>query len=193
MKRKPINFASHSPDAIALTAERKGFGKTWITIAAAAGLVMGMVLVQSCAKAKAGPNGGDLVTLDNGKTNAELMANSDTGEAMVHTWNQDLKAPLPIEARPLTLGTDANSVRLEPHPLANDPPGSCSQFYGRADWLKGGSVNHGWLSSSGSESERHQFDLKRCWKSGRTHGHMWSEMGGHGPGMHQKGDGGMHP
>ena len=154
--------------------------------------MVGMLFVQSCSKATAGPNGGDLVTLDDGKTNAEMMANSETGEAMVHTWNQDLKSPLPIEAKALTLGTDANSVRLEPHPLPGDPSGLCSQFYGRADWLKGGSVTHGWLSSSGHESERRQFDWKGCWKSGRRHGHMWSEMG-HGPGMHQEGHGGMHP
>ena len=190
MKRKPIKFSCHSPDTISLTAERKGFTKTRTAMIAAAGLV-GMLFVQSCSRA--GPNGGDLVTLDNGKTNAEIMANSDTGEAMVHTWNQDLKSPFPIEARPLTLGTEANSIRLEPHPLPGDPPGSCSQFYGRADWLRGGSIHHAWLSSSDNESERHQFDLNRCWKSGRAHGHMWSEMGGHGPGMHQDGHGGMHP
>ena len=192
MKSKPIHFSSHSPDAVSVATERKGFTKRWTAILAAAGLVVGMLFVQSCSKAKAGPNGGDLVTLGDGKTNAEIMANSDTGEAMVHTWNQDLKSPLPIEAKPLTLGTDANSVRLDPHPLPGDPPGYCSRFYGRADWLRGGSVHHGWLSSGGSESQRQHFDMNRCWDSGRTHGHMWSEMGGHGPGMGQGGHGGMH-
>lgn len=148
-----------------------------------------MLFIQSCSKAKAGPNGGDMVTLGDGKTNAEIMANSDTGEAMVHTWNQDLKSPLPIEAKPLTLGTDANSVRLDPHPLPGDPSGYCSQFYGRADWLRGGSVHHGWLSSGGDDSQRQHFDMNRCWDSGRTHGHMWSEMGGHGSGMGGPGSG----
>ena len=189
MKSEPIRFSSHSPAAVSVTGERKGFAKRWPAILAAAGLVVGMLSVQSCSKAKVGPNGGDLVTLDNGKTNAEIMANSDTGEAMVHTWNQDLKSPLPIEARPLTLGADANSVRLDPHPLPGDPPGYCSQFYGRADWLRGGSVHRGWLSSGGSESQRQHFDMNRCWDSGRTHGHMWSEMGGHGPGMGGPGSG----
>ncbi len=189
MKSKPIKFSSHSPPAVYVTRERKGFTQRWPTILAAAGLAVGMLFVQSCSKAKAGPNGGDLVTLDNGKTNAEIMANSDTGEAMVHTWNQDFKSPLPIEARPLTLGAEAGSVRLDPHPLPGDPPGYCSQFYGRADWLRGGSVHRGWLSSGGNDSQRQHFDMNRCWDSGRTHGHMWSEMGGHGPGMGGPGSG----
>lgn len=183
MKSNPIHFSSHSPDAVSVAPERKGFTKRWTAILAAAGLAVGMLFVQSCSKAKAGPNGGDLVTLGDGKTNAEIMANSDTGEAMVHTWHQDLKSPLPIEAKPLTLGTDANSVRLEPHPLPGDPPGTCSRFYGRADWLRGGSAHRGWLSRTGSESQRHQFEMNRGWKAGGAHGHMWSEMGGHGPGM----------
>lgn len=157
--------------------------KRWTYILGAAGLAAAMLFVQSCSKAKAGPNGGDLVTLGDGKTKAEIMANSETGEAMVHTWNQDLKSPLPIEAKPMTLGTDANSVQLAPRPLPGDPPGFCSRFYGRADWLRGGSVRRGWLSGGGNDSQRQHFDLNRCWNSGRTHGHMWSEMGGHSPGM----------
>lgn len=190
MKRKLIK-SSHSPGIVAVAAERKGYPKKWITIIAAAGLAGGMLFVQSCStKAKAGPNGGDLVTLADGKTSAEVVANSDTGEAMVHTWNQDLKSPLPIEAKPLTLGSEANSVRLDPHPIASDPPGYCSRFYGKADWLRGGSVRHGWLSRSGNESDRHQFAWDRCWKAGGAHGRMWSEMGGHGPGMGQGGHGG---
>ena len=169
-----------------------GFTKQWMTIAAACGLLLGLLSIQSCSsKAKAGPNGGDLVTIDNGKTNAEIIANSDTGEAMVHTWNTDLKTPLPIEAKALTLGSEANSVRLDPHPLPGDPPGYCSQFYGRAEWMRGGKVNHGWLSSSGNESARHPFDWNRCWSAGREHGHMWSEMGGHGMGMGPNGQRGM--
>ena len=193
MKRKPIKYSQSFTRWHLSHGGVKRIAKTWITIVAAVSLLIGMLFVQSCSKAKGGPNGGDLLTLDNGKTNAEIMANADTGEAMVHTWSQDLKSPLPIEARPLILGTEANSVRLEPHPLPGDPPGSCSQFYGRADWLRGGNVHHGWLSSSGNESERHQFDWNRCWNAGREHGHMWSEMDRHGPGMHQNGHGGMNP
>ena len=189
MKDKPITFSSHSLAAVPVAVQRKGFTKRWTAILAAAGLAVGLLFVQSCSKAKAGPNGGDLVTLGDGKTNAEIIANSDTGEAMVHTWNQDLKSPQPVEAKPLTLGTEANSLQLDPHPLPSDPAGTCSRFYGRADWLRGGSVHHGWLSSGGGESQRQHFDMNRCWNSGRTHGHMWSEMGGHGPGMGGPGSG----
>jgi hypothetical protein len=174
MKSNPITSPSPSPDTTYVASARKGLTKRWTAVLAAVGLAVGMLLIQSCSKAKAGPNGGDMVALGDGKTNAEIMANSDTGEAMVHTWNQDLKSPLPIEAKPLTMGTDANSVRLDPHPVPGDPPGYCSQFYGRADWLRGGGAHHGWLSSGG-----------------RTNGHMWSEMGGHGGGMGPGGHGGM--
>lgn len=198
--QKPHEPQQTQPDAASVAAERKGLTKRWMTIIAAAGLLAGMPFLQSCStNAKAGPNGGDLVTLDDGKTSAEVMANSGTGEAMVHTWNQDLKSALPIEATALTLGTEENSVRLDPHPIASDPPGSCSRFYGRADWLQGGSVHHGWLSRTGSQSQRQHFDWNRCWKAGGAHGGMWSEMGGHGPGMGgtghgmgQGGHGGMH-
>ena len=186
MKRTLIKFSCYSPDAISLTADRKGFTKARTTIIAAAGLV-GMLFVQSCSKA--GPNGGDLVTLDNGKTSAEVIANPDTGEEMVLTWNRDLKSRLPIEARPLTLGAEQNSVQLDPHPMPGDPPGYSSQFYGRADWVRGGNVHHGWLSRMGNESERQPLDLNRCWKSGRAHGRMWSEMGGHRDDMHHDGHG----
>ena len=96
MKNHPIHFSSHSPDAVSVATERKSFPKRWTTILAATGLSVGMLFVPSCSKAKTGPNGGDMVALGDGKTNAEIMANSDTGEAMVHTWNQDLKSPLPI-------------------------------------------------------------------------------------------------
>lgn len=192
MKILSVNPSCHLPKTIAVTAKQCGFTKPWMTIATACGLLLGMLCIQSCSsKAKAGPNGGDLVTIDNGKTNAEILANSDTGEAMVHTWNTDLKTPLPIEAKALTLGSDANSVRLDSHPLPGDPPGYCSQFYGRAEWMRGGMVNHGWLSSSGNESARHPFDWNRCWSAGREHGPMWSEMGGHGQGIGQGGHGGM--
>lgn len=190
---KPREPQRTKPDAASVTAGRKGLMTRWRPIIAVAGLVAGMFFVPSCSKAKAGPNGGDLVTLGDGKTSAEVVANSDTGEAMVHTWNQDLKSALPIEARALTLGTEGNSVRLDPHPIASDPPGYCSRFYGRADWLRGGSVRHGWLSRAGSESQPQNFDWNRCWKAGGTHGGMWSEMRGRGPGMGHGGHGGGRP
>lgn len=190
MKSLPVTDSLYLPATTAVN--QGGFPKRWITLAAACGMLLGMLAIQSCSsKADAGPNGGDLVTIDDGKTSAEILANPDTGEAMVHTWNTDLKTPLPIEAKPLTLGSDSNSVRLDPHPLPSDPPGYSSQFYGRAEWMRGGKINHGWLSRGGNESARHQFDWNRCWNAGREHGPMWSEMGGHGPGMGQGGHGGM--
>ena len=151
-----------------------------------------MFFIQACTdKAKAGPNGGDVVALSDGKTSAEVLANADTGEIMVHTWDHDLKSAHPVDARPLTIGADRKQLQLEPHPLASDPPGYCSRFYGRADWLQGGDVRHGWLSQSGIASERHDFQMTLGWKAGGLHGGMWSEMGGHGPGMGSGGHGGM--
>lgn len=41
--------------------------------------------------ASTGPNGGDLVPIKAGAAYAELLANADTGEVMVHTWDKDLK------------------------------------------------------------------------------------------------------
>lgn len=191
MKNKPIRCSSHSPDAVSVATERKGFTKRWTAILAAAGLAMAMLCVQSCSKAKAGPNGGDIVALDDGKTSAEVLSNAESGEVMVHTWDNDLKSARPVEARPLTMGANDKQVQLEPHPLASDPPGYCSRFYGRADWLRGGNMHHGWLGHSGAESGRMYFDWDRGWKAGGMHSGMWSEMGGHGPGMGQGGHGGM--
>lgn len=166
--------------------------KTWLYIITAAGVLMTGLLVQSCStRAKAGPNGGDVVALNDGKTSAEVLANADTGEVMVHTWDNDLKSARPVESKPLTLGADEKQIQLEPHPLASDPPGYCSRFYGRADWIRGGGVHHGWLSPSGTETGRQHFEWNRCWQAGKSHGPMWSEMKGHGPGMHRGGPGGM--
>ncbi len=193
MKSKPIKFSFHSPDYVSVAAKRKGVTKTWLTIMAAAALTVGMFFVQSCSNsAKAGPNGGDVVALNDGKTSAEVLANADTGEVMVNTWDNDLKSARPVEAKPLSLGADANHIQLEPRPLASDPPGYCSRFYGRADWLRGGTVHHGWLNNSGAETGRQNFEWNHGWQAGKSHGPMWSEMGGHGMGMQQGGPGGMH-
>ena len=192
MKSKPIKFSCHLLDTVSVAAERKISMQTWITIVAAAGLVVGMIFVQSCSNsAKAGPNGGDVVALNDGKTSAEVLANADSGEVMVHTWNNDLKSARPVEARPLTIGADGKQIQLEPHPLASDPPGYCSRFYGRADWLQGGTVHHGWLNNSGAESGRQNFEWNHGWQAGKNHEPMWSEMGGRGMGMQRGGSGGM--
>lgn len=193
MQNKAIKFSCHSRDTVSVATARRDLTKTWTTVVAAAGLVLGAFLVQSCSTgvAQAGPNGGDVVALNDGTTSAEVLANADTGEVMVHTWDNALKSARPVEAVPMTMGADENQIQLEPHPLASDPPGYCSRFYGRADWLQGGNVHHGWLSHSGAASGRQDFDMNRGWKAGGMHGRMWSEMGGHGPGMGQGGHGGM--
>ncbi len=126
----------------------------------------------------AGPYGGDVVPLDGGTGYAEVLTNAESGEAMVHTWDRDLKRSRPIASDPLVLGSGEQSVSLMPHPRADDPPGSCSRFYGRADWLKGGGIQHGWLHRRG-HGERHQFAWSRCWDAGGSHGSMWGEMGRH--------------
>lgn len=140
--------------------------------------------------ASAGPNGGDLVSIKDGTTYAELLANADTGEVMVHTWDKDLKTPEPIESEPFSLGSGDNSVELTPHPLETDPAGKCSRFYGDAEWLRGGSVQNGWMHGGGI-GDHTDFAWQRCWQGGRSHGPMWEEMGrhgrmgaGHGPGHH---------
>lgn len=193
MQSKAIESSCHPEDTDSVATARKDLTKTWTTLVAAAGLVLGAFFVQSCSPgvAKAGPNGGDVVALNDGTTSAEVLANADSGEVMVHTWDNDLKSAHPVEARPLTLGTDERKIQLEPHPLASDPPGYCSRFYGRADWLQGGNVHHGWLSHSGAASGRQSFEWNRSWQAGKSHGPMWSEMGGHGPGMGQGRHGGM--
>ena len=194
MKIDRIQFSCHLPDTVPVTGNRDGRTKGWLTIVAAAGLAVAMSFVQSCsASARAGPNGSDVVALDDGQTNAEVLANADTGQVMVHTWERDLKSARSIEARPLTMGTDDKQIQLEPHPVSSDPPGYCSRFYGRADWLQGGKVRRGWLNHSGTVSGRQDFAWNHGWQAGESHGAMWSQMmDGRGPGMQRGGPGGMH-
>jgi hypothetical protein len=152
-----------------------------------------VIAVTGCSKssqpaASTGPNGGDLVPIKGGAAYAELLANADTGEVMVHTWGQNLKTPEPIEREPITLGSGDKSIELTPHPMDTDPSDSCSRFYGHADWVRGGDIRNGWMHGGGV-GEHTEFAWQNCWQGGRTHGHMWSEMGehrhmgaGHGPG-----------
>jgi hypothetical protein len=194
MRTKTNEFSPHSPVDGFRAAERSESTPRWTTLVAAAGLILGMFFVQSCSRtAKAGPNGGDVVALNDGKTIAEVLANADTGEVMVHTWANDLKSARPVQGKPLTIGADEKQIQLEPHPLASDPPGYCSRFYGRVDWMRGGTVRHGWLNQSGAATGRQNFEWNHGWRAGKSHGSMWSEMQGHGPGMQRGGPGGMHP
>ena len=158
-------------------------------IRAIAGGCLGVVVASSAscsAEASGAPHGGDVVSLGDG-VSAELVANAETGEVMVHTWDEDLKTARPIEAKPLILGSDQRTVELEPYPLPSDPRGYCSRFYGEADWVRGGDISHGWIRHG--EMARHEFGWRNCWKGGQAHGRMWAEMGEHrGPG-HGRGHG----
>ena len=152
------------------------------------GLTLAMMSMQACSPTLAGPNGGDVVPLSSGQAKAEVVANADTGEVMVHTWDQNLKNSQPIANTPLVIGSDDKTIALEPHPTATDPQGSSSRFYGQADWLRGGHARHGWLAD-GAAQNRHEFAWSNCWKGGQTHGAMWNEMGEHRRGMRGNGPG----
>jgi hypothetical protein len=180
MKTKSIGLFCQGPVAPAVL-------KVLFAALIGAGLLLAMMTLQSCSKAAAGPNGGDVVTLNNGQAKAEVVANADTGEVMVHTWDQNLKNSQPIESRPLMIGSGDQSVELQPHPIANDRSGFSSRFYGQADWLRGGHVQHGWLGSAGQS--RQDFAWNNCWRGGQAHGPMWSEMGEHRRGMMGRGPG----
>ncbi len=159
----------------------KTFGTGWI--------LAGLMVLGGCSQtpqqpASAGPNGGDLVPIKGGAAYAELLANADTGEVLVNTWDKDLKTRRPIEKESITLGSGDKSAELTPHPMDTDPSGKCSRFYGEADWVRGGGIRNGWMHGGGV-GDHHTFDWGRCWQAGRSHGRMWEEMGKHrrmGPG-----------
>ena len=152
-------------------------------------LLVSAVLVGGCNRPavtalSTGPSGGDLVPVKGGTAYAELLANADTGEVMVHTWDKDLKTPRPVEKEPITVGSGENSTELMPHPMDTDPAGTCSRFYGHADWARGGNVRQGWMHGGGA-GDHQSFEWSRCWQGGKAHGRMWEEMGEHrrmGPG-----------
>lgn len=158
---------------------------TVIALVVSAGVLAGGCNRSETTAPSAGPNGGDVVPIKNGTAYAELLANADTGELMLHTWDKDLKTPQPVEKEPITVGSDENSTELIPHPMDTDPAGTCSRFYGHADWARGGTIRHGWMAMRGEGSQKHSFDWRGCWQGGKAHGRMWEEMGEHrrmGPG-----------
>jgi len=139
-------------------------------------MLAGLIAVVGCSKtpqqpASAGPLGGDLVSIKGGTAYAELLANADTGEVAVHTWDKDLKTRRPVEREPITVGSGDNSLELRPHPMDTDPVGMCSRFYGKAGWVRGGGVRHGWMHGGGV-GDHHTFDWSGCWQGGR--GWDWS-------------------
>ncbi len=159
-------------------------------------LLSGLIYVSSCSRAAtAGPNGGDVVAIKGGTASAEVVSNANTGEVLVQTYKDDLKTRQPIEREPLTVGSGNNSVELTPYPIDTDPPGTCSRFYGQADWVRGGTMHDGWIGGRGM-GEHQQFTWAHGWEAGRTQTRMWEDMGGHrrmGPGMGEHGPGGRGP
>ena len=158
------------------------------TLAAGMGLI-GLVAIAACSKtAAAGPNGGDLIPIKGGTAYAELVSNPDSGEVMVQTWDKDLKTRRPIEQEPITVGSGGDNVELAPHPTDTDPSGTCSRFYGQAEWARGAGARQGWMRGRGT-GDRQEFGWQHGSEAGRMQGQMWEAMGehrrmgpGHGPG-----------
>ena len=142
-------------------------------------MLIGLMAVAACARTAAtGPNGGDVVPIKGGTAYAEVVSNTDTGEVMVQTFDKDLKTRQPIEQQPITVGSGGNNVELTPHPTDTDPAGTCSRFYGQADWARGGGVRQGWMQGRGT-GDRQEFEWQHGWEAGRMQGRMWEGMGEH--------------
>jgi len=147
---------------------------------------IGIGLSTSCSSsdALAGPLGGDVVLLEDEKVRAEVLANSETGEILVRTWDENADEPRAIPARSLVVGEGARRVELQPFPLETDPRGLCSRFFGQADWVRNHELDAGWLArGDAGESARHEFACRRCWDAGRKHAGSWRPMAEHWEGM----------
>ena len=165
------------------------------------GLIFGIMLLAGSVSwagcspvAAAGPNGGDVVPINNGSAVAEVVSNANTGEVIVQTYDQELKRRQPIEPQPITVGSGQNTVELMPHPTETDPPGTCSRFYGQADWVRGGQMRIGWMQSR-AFGGRQEFGWHHGWEAGRMGSRMWEDMGEHrhiGPGHAPESRGPMH-
>ena len=159
----------------------------------AGGLLLagGAALFVACNKASAdvGPNGGDVVALPNTDAKAEVIGNADTGEVVVRTWDEELANPRPMPHESLVIGEGDRRLELTSHPMADDPQGRSSRFYGRAEWLRGGRVDNAWIECCGSEQGRERFGWSHGWEAGRRHGDLWREMREHGEGMRERGMG----
>jgi hypothetical protein len=157
-------------------------------------MLIGLMAVAACARtAAAGPNGGDVVPIKGGTAYAEVVSNMDTGEVMVQTFDKSLKTRQPIEQQPITIGSGSNNVELMPHPITSDPAGTCSRFYGQADWARGGGARQGWMQGHGT-GDRQEFQWQHGWDAGRMQERMWEDMGEHrmGPGDGRGPGGPMH-
>lgn len=137
--------------------------------------------VAACSPATpaVGPNGGDVVDVPTTDVKAEVIGNSDSGEVLVQTWDDELAAPEPLAAESLVLGEKNRQVELMPYPAATDPEGTSSRFYGRAEWLRGARMEEAWIECCGRQAERGGFGWQHGWEAGRRHGEMWQELRGH--------------
>ena len=163
--------------------------KTFLGVIVGLAIAIGAYFIFSGNRALAGPHGGDVVPLGDGNAYAELLADADTGDLMVHTWDKDLKTARPIKAEPLRVGSGDKQTELTPHPMPGDPPGFCSRFYGHADWARGGNIAQGWIHHGGEQGHHQEFAWRQCWSGGRSHTAMWNEM----PGRHGRGGMGHGP
>lgn len=169
--------------------ERAAVMKTLIVIIVLVAIGAGVYFMWRSGRAVAGPNGGNVVALQDGTTNAELIADPNTGGLLVHTWDKALRQPRPISAQLLTIGDGQHSSELKAYPVAGDPPGLSSRFYAHADWARGGSIRRGWIHQPGQANCDREFAWSRSWEAGRSHAAMLSELGAyrdaataHGPG-----------
>ena len=157
--------------------------KFFLGVLCGVGLLLALAAVRSCTSSvEVGPYGGDVVALSSGHAKAEVVSNADTGEVMVHTWDQALQSSQSIESRPLVIGSGDHRVELQPRPTASDPAGSCSRFYGQAEWSRGAGAINGWLAGGASQT-RQEFAWTNRGNGHQSHSSMWGEMGAHRRGM----------
>jgi hypothetical protein len=160
------------------------------------GIISGTLLIavlisfNSCSWMQRGPNGGTLVSLKNSNAKAEILADAGNGTVLIYTWEHALKKKRPISYKPLMIGSGNETVDLQPYPTVEDSAGYCSRFFGKADWLRGGHIRHGWLGG-GMEQIRHGFNWKNCWRAGETLGSLFDKMDKNPGGMTGDGTGGM--
>jgi hypothetical protein len=164
--------------------------KACIGIISSTGLVLALTVVNSCSSMQQGPNGGTIVSLKNSNAKAEILANAESGMIIVYTWDLALKKSRAISYKPLTIGSGEETVNLLPYPTADDSAGSCSRFFGKADWLRGGNVSYGRLGG-GMEQIAHNFNWNKGLSAGKNLSSLFKKMDGNQGGMMGDGSGGM--
>jgi hypothetical protein len=166
MKFKGLHLSFLPGDGAWVPVPRKVPAKTWMIVVATVALAVGMGFVLGgSTQEQGGPNDGAIVALDASMACGEVLANADSGEVTVYIWSKDLKSIRPVADWPLKMGSDDQTLELAPQPDASDPPGYCSKFHGSADWLRGGKVLHGWISSASDGTKHRNFDWKLGWQA----------------------------